>query len=132
MRKCVLDSSFLVDLLNEISAGGPGPALNWLQRNPSARLWITPVTMAEVLEGAQDPEAVKSYLARYSWQGIHRVHAEKVAVRQRRAAHRMGENDAWQAAIAEFMGAVLVGHDTPAFQRLGAAYDDYHRPVTRR
>ncbi len=132
MRKCVLDSSFLVDLLNEISQGEPGPALNWLQRNPSARLWITPVTMAEVLEGAQDPEAVKAYLARYSWQGIHHVHAERVASRQRPAAHRMGENDAWQVAIAEHTGAVLVGHDTAAFQRLGAAYDDHHRPVSRR
>jgi len=132
LRKCVLDSSFLVDLLNEIAAGEPGPALYWLQRNASAHLWITPVTMAEVLEGAQDPEAVRSYLARYSWQGIHRVHADKVASLQRRAAHRMGENDAWQAAIAEHMGAVLVGHDKAAFQRFGAGYDDHRRAGPRR
>ena len=25
----------------------------------------------------------------------------------------------------------LVGHDTPAFQRPGAAYEDHHRPVSR-
>lgn len=132
MRKCVLDSSFMVDLLNEIADGEPGPALNWLRRNSSVPLWITPVTMAEVLEGAQDPDAVRSYLTRYSWQGIHRMHAEKFALRQRRAARRMGENDAWQVAIAEYMGAVLVGHDKTAFQRLGADYQDHHRSVAPR
>lgn len=119
----------MVDLLNEIADGEPGRALKWLRRNPSVPLWITPVTMAEVLEGAQHPDAVRSYLTRYSWQGIHRVHAEKAALRQRRAAHRMGENDAWQVAVAEHMGAILVGHDKAAFQRLGANYQDYHRAV---
>lgn len=127
MRKCLLDSSFLIDLLNEMAADQPGPALSWLQGNAAARLWITPVTMAEVLEGAEEPQAVRDYLTRFSWQGIHRVHADRVAVRQRRAAHRMGENDAWQVAIAEQMGAVLVGHDHTAFHRLGAGYEDHHR-----
>ena len=131
MRKCLLDSSFLIDLLNEMAAAQAGPALNWLGRNALAHLWITPVTMAEVLEGAEDPEAVRAYLARFSWQGIHRVHADKVALRQRRAAHRLGENDAWQVAIAEQMGAVVVGHDHAAFQRLGSGYDDHLRAAVR-
>jgi predicted nucleic acid-binding protein len=111
MRKCLLDSSFLIDLLNEMAAGQAGPALSWLHANAAARLWITPVTMAEVLEGAEEPEVVRAYLAHFAWQGIHRVHADKVALRQRRASHRLGENDAWQVAIAEQMGAILVGHD---------------------
>jgi len=127
VRRCLLDSSFLVDLLNEMAAGQAGPALDWLSHNALAHLWITPVTMAEVLEGADDPEAVRTYLARFSWQGIHRVHAEKVALRQRRAAHRLGENDAWQVAIAEQMGAVVVAHDHAAFRRLGEGYDDFRR-----
>lgn len=131
MRKCLLDTSFLIDLLNEMAAAQAGPALTWLGRNALAHLWITPVTMAEVLEGAEDPEAVRAYLARFSWQGIHRVHADKVALRQRRAAHRLGENDAWQVAIAEQMGAVVVGHDHAAFQRIGSGYDDHHRAAAR-
>ena len=112
MRKCLLDSSFLIDLLNEMAAGQLGPAMSWLRGNTSAHLWITPVTMAEVLEGAEEPETVRTYLSRYSWQGIHRVHADKVASRQRHAPQRLGENDAWQIAIAEQMGAIVVGHDT--------------------
>jgi predicted nucleic acid-binding protein len=125
MKHCLLDSSFVIDLLNEIGSGKAGAALGWLRRNGMAALWISPVTLAEVLEGANDPNAVKDYLQRYSWQGIHRVHADLVAVNQRRASRRMGENDTWQAAVAEQMGAVLVGHDPKAFKRLGTAYEDH-------
>ena len=125
MKTCLLDSSFLIDLLNEIAAGDVGSAHRWLRRNAATELWISPVTLAEVLEGAGDPEAVKDYLRRYSWQGIHRVHADKVALIQRRAARRMGENDAWQVALADHMGAILVGHDPRAFRRLGDRYEDH-------
>ena len=127
MRNCLLDSSFLIDLLNEMADAREGPAFSWLKRNEKSRLWISPVTMAEVLEGAKEPRTVRAYLARYSWQGIHRIHAEKVAVRQRRVSHRMGENDAWQAAVAECMDAVIVGHDPGAFRRLGTRYEDHRR-----
>jgi predicted nucleic acid-binding protein len=128
MKRFLLDSSFLIDLLNEIADDAKGPAFQWLERNEHAQLWISPVTMAEVLEGASDTKVVKSYLSRYCWQGIHRVHAEKVALRQQRSARRMGENDAWQCALAEHMDATIVGHDPTAFQRLGDRYDDHRRP----
>ncbi len=125
MKTCLLDSSFLSDLLNEIAAGDKGPAHGWLRSNAATELWISPVTLAEVLEGARDPEAVKDYLRHYSWQGIHRVHADKVALIRRRAARRMGENDAWQAALADHMGAILVGHDPRAFRRRGNNFEDH-------
>jgi predicted nucleic acid-binding protein len=127
MKHCLLDSTFVIDLLNEIAGGKPAAAIDWLRRNCTATLWISPVTLAEVLEGAEDPEAVKDYMRRYSWQGIHRVHADLVAKAQRRSSRRMGENDAWQAAVAEQMGAILVGHDPKAFKRLGSGYEDYRR-----
>jgi predicted nucleic acid-binding protein len=126
MKKCLLDSSFVIDLLNEISSGREGPAIGWLQQNPRAKLWISPVTLAEVLEGATNDGAVRAYLSRFAWQGIHRAHAETVALKQRRSARRMGENDAWQGAIAERMGAVVVGHDA-GFRSLGAMYEDHRR-----
>jgi predicted nucleic acid-binding protein len=131
MKRCLLDSSFVIDLLNEIAdSDEEGPALNWLRKNSRAQLWISPVTLAEVLEGAQDPQAVKAYLGRYGWQGIHRVQAEKCALRQSRVAHRMGENDAWQTATAECMKAIVLGHDR-AFKRLGAGYEDHRRIGTK-
>jgi predicted nucleic acid-binding protein len=126
VKKCLLDSSFLIDLLNEMADDREGPAFAWLRHNPKAQLWISPITLAEVLEGAEDARAVKAYLARYAWQGIHRMHAETVAARQRRSARRMGENDAWQCAVAERIGAVIVGHDA-GFEALGSRYDDHRR-----
>ncbi len=126
MKKCLLDSSFVTDLLNEMANDQEGAAFAWLRRNAKAQLWISPVTLAEVLEGAEDVSAVKAYLGRYAWQGLHRMHAETVATRQRRSARRMGENDAWQCAVAERAGAVVVGHDA-AFQALGLRYDDHRR-----
>ena len=122
----LLDSSFVIDLLNEMADAEYGAALNWLRSHPRARLWITPVTLAEVLEGAEDPVTVKGYLARYGWQGIHRAQAEAAALLQKRSRMRLGENDAWQAAIAECMKSVVLGHDQ-AFNRLGAGYEDYRR-----
>jgi predicted nucleic acid-binding protein len=108
-----------------------GPAVTWLRHNEKSRLWISPVTTAEVLEGAESLQAVKVYLARFSWLGIHRAHAEKVALRQRRTAHRLSENDAWQMAVAECMDGVVVGHDPAAFRCLGARYEDHRRPPRR-
>jgi len=126
VKKCLLDSSFVIDLLNEMAEDREGAAFAWLRRNRKTQLWITPVTLAEVLEGAGDAEAVKAYLGRYAWQGIHRMHAEKVAARRSRCARRMGENDAWQCAVAERIGAIVVGHDA-AFEALGLRYDDHRR-----
>ena len=127
MKRCLLDSSFLIDLLNEVAAGRAGPAVAWLRRNPSAQLWISPITYAEVLEGAVDPIAVRARLRRFRWQGIAHAHGDWVALKQRRARSRMGENDAWQAAVAACMDAVVVGHDPKAFGRLGDGYDDHRR-----
>jgi predicted nucleic acid-binding protein len=124
-RPCLLDSSFIIDLLNETADGAPGPAFHWLRRHRAAPLWISPVTFSEVLEGAEDPDAVRAHLGRYRWQGIHHAHAELAALLQRRARHRMGENDAWQAAVALHMNGCVVGHDARAFGRLGASYLDH-------
>jgi hypothetical protein len=87
MKHCLLVSSFIIDLLNEIARGKTGAALSWLGCNGTAALWISPVTLAEVLQVADDPEAVKDYLRRYSWQGIRRVHADLVATAQRCTSH---------------------------------------------
>jgi predicted nucleic acid-binding protein len=127
MKRCLLDSSFLIDLLNEVAANQAGPARAWAARNRGAELWISPVSSAEVLEGAADASAVREALRAFRSQTIGRQHAERVALRQSRAAQRMGENDAWQVGVAECMDAVIVGHDPKAFDRLGTHYDDHRK-----
>jgi predicted nucleic acid-binding protein len=126
-RPCLLDSSFVIDLLNEVADARPGPAWEWLRRNKKRSCWISPVTMAEVLEGADDTAEVRNHLSQYRWQGIHHRHAEVSAALQRRTTHRMGENDAWQAAITLIMDGSIVGHDPKAFSRLGDRYEDHRR-----
>jgi predicted nucleic acid-binding protein len=128
MKRCLLDSSFVIDLFNEVAANQHGPARAWAERNVRADLWVSPVTYEEVLEGADDVEAVREAFRAFRWQIIGRQHGERAAVLQHRAGQRMGENDAWQAAVAECMDAVIVGHDHTAFARLGERYDDHHKP----
>jgi predicted nucleic acid-binding protein len=127
MKRCLLDSSFIIDLLNEVVANERGPARSWMERNAHADLWVSPVTHAEVLEGANDADAVRDAMRPFRWQTIGRQHAERTALIQSRSANRMGENDAWQVAIADTMDAVIVGHDSKAFDRMGDRYDDYRR-----
>ena len=125
MRRCLLDSSFVIDWVNEMAGGERGPALAWFTKNPRCELWGSPVTYAEVLEGAADVKATRELLSTFRWQTIGRQHAERAALDQSRSANRMGENDAWQVAIADAMDATIVGHDPKAFDRRGVRYDDH-------
>ncbi len=125
MKRCLLDSSFVIDLFNEVAANRRGPARAWIARNANADLWVSPVTYAEVMEGAEDTEAVREAFRAFRWQTIGKQQGDRAALNQRRTKQRMGENDAWQAAIADCMEAVIVGHDPKAFARLGERYEDH-------
>ncbi len=125
MKRCLLDSSFLIDYLNEVADDAPGPAHAWLHRNPGAELWISPVTCAEVVEGANNEAEIEAAIPPCRRQTIGHQHARRVALIQRRSSRRLGENDAWQVALADLMNATLVGHDPKAFARVGVAYEDH-------
>ena len=127
MKRYLLDSSFVIDLLTEMAEGTAGPAVRWSECNRTVSLWVSPITYAEVLEGAADPVVVDKAFRAFRWQMIGRQHAGHVARIQRRSSNRLGENDAWQVAIADLMGASIVGHDPKAFDRLGDRYDDHRR-----
>lgn len=87
MSDYLLDSSFVIDLLNELADGVYGPAVAWLAAHP-------------------------------------RAHAESVARLQRKRRARLGENDAWQVAIAAEMKGMVLGHDR-GFARLRRLYVDH-------
>lgn len=127
MKRYLLDSSFVIDLLTEMAEGDVGPAVRWSEGNSSASLWVSPITYAEVLEGAEDPVTVDRVFRSFRWQMIGRQHAAYVAQIQRRSSRRLGENDAWQVAIADLMEATIVGHDPKAFDRLENRYADHRR-----
>jgi predicted nucleic acid-binding protein len=122
----LLDTSFLVDYERETAAGVAGPATRTMDRLPaSARFYVSPVTVAEILEGADDAAVTTRALATYQQQTIGWAVALRCAAQQDRAAHRLGENDAWQVALALGGGLTLVGHDK-AFERVpGLVYHDH-------
>ena len=121
-RPVVLDASFLVALERETMRGEQGPARRFLPSLRGRRLVVSIVTVEELLEGATDEAAALASLQRFSIHGLHLAQARRCALLQRRAARRMGENDAWLIATAESINADVVGADRIAFERLGVAY----------
>ena len=121
-RPVLLDTSFLVALERETARGEKGPARSFLPTLRGSQLVISVVSVEEMLEGAVDEAATVASLQRFAIQGLHLAHVRRCALVQRRASHRMGENDAWLVATAESIDADVVGSDRAAFERLGARY----------
>ncbi len=121
-RPALLDTSFLVALERETASGSPGPAESFLASLRGRRLVVSVVSVAELLEGAAEQAAILASLQRFTIQGVHLAQARRCALLQRRAARRMGENDAWLVATAESIDADVVGADRAAFERLGSRY----------
>lgn len=124
-RPVLLDTSFLVDLERDTAQGGLGPARRFLPSLRGRPLVVSIVTIEEILEGAADEAAALASLQRFSIQGLQLAQARRCALLQRRAARRVGENDAWLVATAESIDADIVGADRIAFERLGARYLRY-------
>ena len=121
-RPVLLDTSFLVALERETAEREEGPARQLLPSLRGRQLVISIVSVEEVLEGAVDETAALATLQRFAIQGLHFAQARRCALIQRRAARRMGENDAWLVATAQSLDADVVGADRVAFERLGARY----------
>jgi predicted nucleic acid-binding protein len=117
-----LDTSFLVALERETASGEKGPARKFLPSLRGRQLVVSIVSVEEILEGAVDEAAASASLQRFAIQGLHLAHARRCALLQRRAARRMGENDAWLVATADALNSDVVGADRVAFERLGARY----------
>ncbi|MBM4195100.1 MAG: type II toxin-antitoxin system VapC family toxin [Gemmatimonadetes bacterium] len=121
-RPALLDSSFLIDLERETAANEIGPARRFLPSLRGRPLIVSIVSVEELLEGAEDEATAVASLQRFMIQGLHFAQARRCALIQRRAPHRLGENDAWLVATAESLNADVVGADRDAFERLGARY----------
>lgn len=131
MGPVLLDSSFLIDLERELTAGVAGPAMAWLraQRGQADRaLVVSPISIAEFLEGFADERKGLVFVERFPAQTVGQRQARCCAEVQRRArrrGRRFGENDAWQIACAKTAGARIVGRDRTAFMDLGRDYETY-------
>lgn len=121
-RPAVLDSSYLIDLERETANAEIGPARRFLSSLRGRPLVVSVVSVEELLEGAISEADALAALQRFTIQGLHLAQARRCALLQRRAARRLGENDAWLAATAESIDGDVVAADRSAFERLGARY----------
>ena len=121
-RPALLDASFLIDLEREVARRDTGPAVRFLAALRGRRLLVSVVSIEEILEGASNEASTLTALQKFTIQGLHLAQARRCALQQRRAAPRLGENDAWIVATAETLDADVVGADRPAFERLGERY----------
>ena len=121
-RPVLLDSSFLIALDRETISGEEGPARRLLTRLRGRRLVVSVISVEEILEGAADQTAALASLQRFVIHGVHLAQAQRCALLQRRAARRMGENDAWLVATTQSLDGDVAGAGRAAFERLGARY----------
>ena len=67
MKLCSLDSSFIIDLLNEVAANQHGAALNGVAGSAGGDLCLSPVTCSEVFDGSDDIEVVREDFRAVRW-----------------------------------------------------------------
>lgn len=106
------DSTLIIALADELKRDRPGRVDAFIRAHGPFEL--SPVTVAEFLEGEPDRARADRVLRRFPvCPPLTRQTAQQAALLQRRAAaagKRLGENDAWQAALA-FKQRLLVSND---------------------
>ena len=113
----LLDTSFLIELEDEIAGRRPGPARALLRSHIPAAVAISIITVGEFAEGFSDPQDFGAFIARFRVIQLSRAIAWRTAMMQGALPQRLGENDAWIAGTALAYRATLVGREQ-AFSRV--------------
>ncbi len=119
----LLDTSFLVELEDEVVRKAAGPATAVLAAHRRAPVAISIVSFGEFAEGFVDAVAFNAFISRFRVLQLSRAIAWRASVVQSSLSRRLGENDAWIAATALVYEATLVGRER-AFTRVPRL--DYH------
>jgi len=114
-KKLLLDGTFLIDLRKEFDRRKEsGPATRFAQTH-AARAVVSVVSVAEFLEGQTHAAESMRWLRRFgSALEITQAVALVAGALQRRLAtqgRRLGENDAWQAALCLHHDLSIVSRD---------------------
>lgn len=113
----LLDTSFLVELEDELVGRCPGAATSVLAAHRRQAVAVSIITVGEFAEGFVDPQAFGEFIARFRVVQLSRAIAWRTAMMQSSLSRRLGENDAWIAATALAYGATLVARES-AFARV--------------
>ena len=110
----LLDSSYLIDLEEEITERKFGPAIAFAHAHRRSAPHISIITLGELAAGASDESDTRRFLARYRVITL-KPEIAYLAGRLERAlsakGQRLGENDNWIAATALYYGEPIVTND---------------------
>lgn len=107
----LLDTSFLVQLEEELRSDKLGAAWAVLRSYSRERPSVSVVALGECAEGFDDLREFDDFMHRFPVVQLSRSIAWRAAQMQASLSKRLGENDAWIAATALAYGATLVGRD---------------------
>ncbi len=111
----LLDSSYLIDLDEEIADQKFGPAIAFANAHRRSAPRISIITVGELAAGAGDEAATRRFLSRYRVVAL-KPQIAYLAGRLERAlsarGQRLGENDNWIAATALYYGEPIVTNDS--------------------
>src|ERR1700734_3551199 len=113
----LLDTSFLIELEDELLHRKMGPAHGVLAAHRRETAAISIITLGEFAEGFADPRALVAFVAPFRVVSLSRAIAWRTAALQGSLSRRLGENDAWIAATALSYEATLIGREK-AFERV--------------
>jgi len=110
----LLDSSYLIDLEEELADRKFGPAIAFANAHRRSAPRISIITVGELAAGAADEAGTRRFLSRYRIVSL-KPQIAYFAGRLERAlserGQRLGENDNWIAATALYYGEPIVTND---------------------
>jgi predicted nucleic acid-binding protein len=113
----LFDTTFFIDLEQELHAGIPGAAAAFLQKAKRAPKAVSTVTIGEFAVGASDADTRRMFRG-YRPVALGRDTAIFAGRLQASLPFRIGENDLWIAATALRFGLPLVSNDAKTFPRI--------------
>ena len=120
LARMLTDSTFWIDLAEEIASDEVGRARRFLSRHHATALEVSIITWGELAAGVNSPTELDHLLRRVRILNLHlQVAWEAGRIERELAASgaRLGENDNWIAATARTWGLALVSRDQ-AFGRV--------------
>jgi predicted nucleic acid-binding protein len=116
----ILDTTFLVDLEEELREARGGRAQRFLAGRRAIQPLVTVISMGEIAAGLEDNQAARYFLSRWRVLNLRPEIALTAASVDRllmQTGDRLGENDNWIAGFARYYGQPLVSNDR-AFDRV--------------
>jgi predicted nucleic acid-binding protein len=117
----LVDTTFLIDLAQELGDGRNGPAVRWARSHRNRLYWTSVVSLGELAAGMASAEEARRFIGHLRVARLVPEIAYEAAAIDRellRTGQRLGENDNWIAGFARYYGEPLVSNDA-TFDRVG-------------